>query len=183
MQSSSEESDEDPTTKTARRHRPPPINIEDIKEPTLSYNDDEVDTAMEQHLKKNHFLLPESVDTWKTSPATGLSHEVLTLQDIGAIFFLTDQGGRPKVVQPIRHKMSRAKLKGEPLVSLGKLQCNKHSYSSSYLTMRGLQTLHPKSHTSSMKKGSLNPCQRLILRLLSFKLGIFKNPGHQNKLM
>jgi hypothetical protein len=71
-QSSSEDSGNGgPALKKNRKHCPPPIIIEDIKEPSLSYNDEDVDMAMQNHLQKHQFLLPESVDAWTNSSTAG----------------------------------------------------------------------------------------------------------------
>jgi hypothetical protein len=65
-----------PVSTKSRKHHPPPISIEDIKQPTLSYNDEEVDIAMENYLKKHQFWLPESVDAWKNGSTTGGLHDL-----------------------------------------------------------------------------------------------------------
>lgn len=102
--SSSEDSGDEPTK--TRRHHPLPIIIEDIKEPTLTYEDEDVGMAMENHLKKLHFLVPESVDAWKSSSTT--SKFFMVVLYLLNITYIVQIGhvGRPKAMQTIRHKKS-----------------------------------------------------------------------------
>lgn len=70
-QSNTEDSDDEELAPKKTRKHPHPVNIEDIKQPTLPFNDEEVDISMEQYLQKHSFLLPESVAAW-TENMTGL---------------------------------------------------------------------------------------------------------------